>query len=290
MATSSPGARAPIAILTDFGYCDHYAGVMKGVIASISPQAPIIDLTHGIPPQQVLAGALVLRESVNFFPHRTIFLGVVDPGVGTDRKPIAVETKSGFRLVGPDNGLLWLAAERAEIKRIVELRSPRYRLPKVSASFHGRDIFAPAAAWLWRGVPMGEFGPPLQTMTQLEPSRVVETQNELYGKVIYIDGFGNLITNISRATFERFARRFQQCRLSIRIKERAPTVTLMRKGLKIALYAAYAEALPGAPLAIFGSFDLLEIAVREGNAARHFNAALGAPVLIHTTGSRTTSR
>src|SRR6516225_9023768 len=141
----------PIALLTDFGYRDHYGGVMKGVIASISPQAPIIDLTHGIPPQQVLAGALALRESVHFFPRRTIFLGVVDPGVGTD------------------NGLLWLAAERAEIKRIVELRSPRYRLPKVSASFHGRDIFAPAAAWLWRGVPMSELGPPLQTMNQLDP-------------------------------------------------------------------------------------------------------------------------
>src|SRR5215472_10334560 len=269
---STQSTRAPIAILTDFGYRDHYSGVMKGVITSICPQAPIIDLTHGIPPQQVLAGALVLRESVNFFPRRTIFLGVVDPGVGTDRKPIAVETKSGLRLVGPDNGLLWLAAERAEIKRIVELRSPRYRLPKVSASFHGRDIFAPAAAWLWRGVPMGEFGPSLQTIMRLDPGgSVVEKQNELYGEIIYIDSFGNLITNISRTTFERFARRFQQCRLSIRIKRRA----------SLALYKAYAEAPQGAPLAIFGSFDLLEIAVRDGNAARHFNAALGVPVLIH---------
>src|SRR5689334_6904874 len=112
--------RAPIAIITDFGYRDHYAGVMKGVITSISPRTPIIDLTHGIPPQQVLAGALALRESMAFFPRRTIFLAVVDPGVGTDRKAIAVETKSGFRLVGPDNGLLWLAAEQAGIKRIVE--------------------------------------------------------------------------------------------------------------------------------------------------------------------------
>ncbi|MBV8454797.1 MAG: SAM-dependent chlorinase/fluorinase [Deltaproteobacteria bacterium] len=281
MATPAPGTRVPIAILTDFGYRDHYAGVMKGVIASISPQAPIIDLTHGIPPQQVLAGALALRESVNFFPRRTIFLGVVDPGVGTDRKPIAVETKSGLRLVGPDNGLLWLAAERAEIKTIVELRSLRYRLPKVSASFHGRDIFAPAAAWLWRGVPMGEFGPPLQTIMQLDADgRMVENQHELCGEVIYIDGFGNLITNISRTAFERFARRFQQCRLSIRIKRRA----------SLALYKAYAEAPRGVPLAIFGSFDLLEIAVRDGNAARHFNATLGVPVLIRTADSWTASR
>jgi len=281
MATSAPGSRAPIAILTDFGYRDHYSGVLKGVIASISPQAPIIDLTHGVPAQQVLAGALVLRESVNFFPRRTVFLAVVDPGVGTDRKPIAIETRSGLRLVGPDNGLLWLAAERAEIKRIVELRSPLYRLPKVSASFHGRDIFAPAAAWLWRGVPMREFGPALRTIERLDPAAsVVESRDELCGGVIYIDGFGNLVTNISRTTFQRFARRFQQCRLSIRIKGRA----------SLGLYEAYAEAPQGAPLAIFGSFDLLEIAVRDGDAAKHFNAALGAPVLIRTEGSRTTAR
>ena len=281
MATSAPGSRAPIAILTDFGYRDHYSGVLKGVIASISPQAPIIDLTHGVPAQQVLAGALVLRESVNFFPRRTVFLAVVDPGVGTDRKPIAIETRSGLRLVGPDNGLLWLAAERAEIKRIVELRSPRYRLPKVSASFHGRDIFAPAAAWLWRGVPIREFGPVLRTIERLDPAAsVVESRDKLCGGVIYIDGFGNLVTNISRTTFQRFARRFQQCRLSIRIKGRA----------SLGLYEAYAEAPQGAPLAIFGSFDLLEIAVRDGDAAKHFNAAPGAPVVIRPEGSKTTAR
>jgi S-adenosylmethionine hydrolase len=281
MTARRPGSHNPIAILTDFGYRDHYAGAMKGVIASICPQAPIIDLTHGIPPQQVLAGVLALRESVDFFPGGTIFLGVVDPGVGTARKPIAVETKSGPRLVGPDNGLLWLAAERAEIKKIVELRSPRYRLPKLSASFHGRDIFAPAAAWLWRGVPMSELGPPLQTMNQLDPgTSVIEKQRQLDGEIIYVDGFGNLITNISRVTFERFASRFQQCRLSIRIKRRPP----------LSLYNAYAEAPQGAPLAIFGSFDLLEIAVRNGDAATYFGAGLGVPVLIRAATSRTTSR
>jgi S-adenosyl-L-methionine hydrolase (adenosine-forming) len=281
MATPPASMRTPIVTITDFGYRDHYAGVMKGVIASISPQASVIDLTHGIPPQQVLAGALVLRESMDFFPRRTIFLAVVDPGVGTDRKAIAVETKSGLRLVGPDNGLLWLAAERAGIKTIVELRSPRYRLPKVSTSFHGRDIFAPAAAWLSRGVPMEQLGPRLQGITRLDlRAPVAENQSELCGEIIYIDGFGNLITNISRTAFERFARRRQQCRLSIRIKRRG----------SLALYEAYAEAPQGAPLAIFGSFDLLEIAVRDGNAAKHFNAALGASVSIHTANSRTTSR
>jgi S-adenosyl-L-methionine hydrolase (adenosine-forming) len=281
MATRSRGARAPIAILTDFGHRDHYAGVLKGVIASISPEASMIDLTHGIPPQEVAAGALVLRESVNFFPRGTIFLGVVDPGVGTDRRPIAVETRNGLRLVGPDNGLLWLAAERAGIKTIVELRAPRYRLPKVSSSFHGRDIFAPAAAWLWRGVSIKELGPQLATMLRLKPKAgIVVGPSELDGQIIYIDGFGNLITNISRSAFERFARSVRQCRLSIRLKRRG----------SLSLYNAYAEAPPGAPLAIFGSFDLLEIAVRDGNAASYFDATPGTPVLIRTADSRKTSR
>jgi S-adenosyl-L-methionine hydrolase (adenosine-forming) len=277
---STQSTRAPIAILTDFGYRDHYAGVMKGVITAICPQAPIIDLTHGIPPQQVLAGALALRESVNFFPRRTIFLAVVDPGVGTDRKPIAVATRTGLRLVGPDNGLLWLAAQRTEIKEIVELSSRRYRLPKVSTSFHGRDVFAPAAAWLWRGVGIHELGPPLQSMMQIDPGAgIVEKPAQLKGEIIYVDNFGNLISNISRVSFERFARRFQQCRLSIRIERRAP----------LSLVNAYAEAPRGAPLAIFGSFDLLEIAVRDGNAAVYFGAPLGTRVSIHAAGLRTTS-
>ncbi len=280
MPKPPPGASAPIVILTDFGYRDHYVGVMKGVIASICPQARIIDLVHGIPPQQVLAGALALRECVGFFPRDSIFLAVVDPGVGTDRKAIAVETRDGLRLVGPDNGLLWLAAERAEIKTIVELRSARYRLPKVSASFHGRDIFAPAAAWLGRGVPMNQLGPPLKAMIRIDPgARLVERPNQLEGEVIYIDGFGNLITNINRRSFERFARQFPQCRLSIRMERRAP----------LFVHRTYAEAPPGAPLAMFGSFDLLEIAVRDGNAASHFQAKQGSPVLVRMAASKATS-
>ena len=165
----------------------------------------------------------------------------------------------------------WPAAAQARIKRVVELSSARYQLPKVSASFHGRDIFAPAAAWLWRGVPLQALGPALKDIVQLEPELgVAETPNELSGQVIYIDGFGNLITNVSRTIFDRFARRCGGCTLSIRIKRRAP----------LALYKAYGEAPKGAPLGIFGSFDLLEIAVRDGNAAEQLGAGLGARVAI----------
>jgi S-adenosylmethionine hydrolase len=263
----------PIALLTDFGYRDHYAGVMKGVIASIVPQAPIIDLTHGIPPQNIIAGAIALRQSWRFFPPRTVFLAVVDPGVGTARLPIAIEVRPGARFVGPDNGLLSLAAADAGVRTIVELRSPRYRLQNVSATFHGRDVFAPAAAWLWRGVRMAALGPKLDHMVGIDALPIVEEgSRELTGAVIYVDAFGNLVTNIGRAQIERFAARFRGSRLWVRIKRHG--------GVEIR--KAYGDVPPGAPLATLGSFDTLEIAVRDGSAAGYFAAESGTAVSIRT--------
>jgi S-adenosylmethionine hydrolase len=163
-----------------------------------------------------------------------------------------------------------------KIAAVVELRAERYRLPRISATFHGRDIFAPACAWLWRGVPLPELGPPLETVVQLEPAAVSEGPNQLRGQIIYIDGFGNLITNISRESFQRFAGRFQPDSLSIRIKARAA----------LELRNAYAEVGLGVPLAIFGSFDLLEIAIRDGNAATRFGAVPGTPVWLEPNRAR----
>src|SRR5271157_147073 len=163
----------PVAIITDFGYRDHYVGAMKGVIASIAPRANVIDITHGVVAQCIVAGAIALRESWRYFPPRTVFLAVVDPGVGTARAPIAIETRAGARFVGPDNGLLWMAASQAGIKRIVKLTSLRHRLTNVSATFHGRDIFAPAAAYLWRGTPISTLGPELSSIVQLDLPRPV---------------------------------------------------------------------------------------------------------------------
>ena len=153
-----PQSDAPIALLTDFGYRDHYAGAMKGVLASIAPGASLLDITHGVPPQSIAAGAIALRESWRFFPRRTVFLVVVDPGVGTSRLPIAVETRAGARFVGPDNGVLSLAARDAGIRHVVRLESTRHRFARPSSTFHGRDIFAPAAAFLARGTPLGTLG------------------------------------------------------------------------------------------------------------------------------------
>ena len=267
----------PLAIITDFGYRDHYAGAMKGVIASIAPGATVIDITHGIPAQSVVAGAIALRESWRYFPARTVFLAVVDPGVGTARAPIAIETHAGARFVGPDNGLLWLAANQAGIKRIVKLTSLRHRLTNVSATFHGRDIFAPAAAYLWRGASISALGPALRSIVRLDLPPPVDSARELRGEVIYVDGFGNLVSNIDRQTAEQFGSRFRHKSLSVRIK----------RGAAMRLLDAYGDAPKGAPLAIFGSFGLLEVAVRDGSAAAHFAAGPGASVSLAAAAGRT---
>jgi len=261
----------PIVLLTDFGYRDHYAGVMHGVIAAIAPAARVIDLTHGIPPQALTAGAIALAQSWRYFPPRTIFVGVVDPGVGTARLPIAIETVSGACFIGPDNGLLALAAGAAGFKRAVELRNPLYRLDSPSTTFHGRDIFAPAAAHLFRQATFASMGPALTSIVRLDPTAgVEETASELRGAVIYADGFGNLITNLDRALVNRFAARFRGPKLLVRI----------RRGAPIDIRETYGDSPPATPVAIFGSFGLLEVAVRDGNAAVHFAAGIGTRVSL----------
>ena len=251
---------------------------MKGVIASIAPRANVIDITHGVVAQCIVAGAIALRESWRYFPPRTVFLAVVDPGVGTARAPIAIETRAGARFVGPDNGLLWLAAKEAGIKRVVKLTSPRHRLTNVSATFHGRDIFAPAAAYLWRGTPISALGPALRStsIVTLELPRPTESSRELRGEVVYVDGFGNLVSNIDRRTAEQFASRFRHKSLSVRIKG----------GAAMSILDSYGDAPKGASLAIFGSFNLLEIAIRNGNAAAKFAAGPGTPVSLVAVADR----
>jgi S-adenosylmethionine hydrolase len=258
-------------VLTDFGYRDHYAGVMKGVIASIAPRAPVIDITHGVPPQSITAGALALAQSWRYFPSRTIFLVVVDPGVGTARRAVAVETRAGVVFVGPDNGVLAPALEQARPLRAVELRAPRYRLTQVSSTFHGRDIFAPAAAHLWRGAKLDAMGPPIgEGLIPLDLPEAREGLDELRGEVLYVDGYGNLVSSISRDDLARFQARFPAMRLSVRIGTSAP----------IGLFRAYGDAPRGASLAAFGSFELLEIGVRDGSAERRFGAKPGALVTV----------
>ena len=224
-----------------------------------------------MPAQSIVAGAIALAQSWRLFPPRTVFLVVVDPGVGTARLPVAVQTRAGARFVGPDNGVLSLALEEAGPARAVELRSPRYRLARVSATFHGRDIFAPAAAHLWRGVKLESLGPPVRDgLTHLELAEPREGIDELRGEVLYVDGFGNLVSNIERDALARFEARFPAMRLSVRIGS----------GRADGDIQAYGDARKGVPLATFGSFELLEIAVRDGSAAQRFAAGPGAMVTV----------
>jgi S-adenosylmethionine hydrolase len=244
---------------------------MHGVIASLAPAAKAIDITHGVPAQSVTAGALLLRESWRYFPKRTIFVAVVDPGVGTARRAIAIETASGARFIGPDNGLLYPAAEQAGYRRAVDLRSKRYRLSDVSSTFHGRDVFAPAAAHLWLGASFKAFGPPLNSVERLQLGEVEENSNQLRGSIIYVDGFANLVSNISRDIFDRFQASFPSHTLFVTIDDGSP----------IELCDTYGDAPEGGLLALFGSFRMLEIAVREGRAADRLAVGPGATVTVH---------
>jgi S-adenosylmethionine hydrolase len=253
-----------ITLTTDFGATDPFVGIMKGVIASRAPAAVVIDLAHGIPPQDVFAGALVLQKAVPYFPAGTIHVGVVDPGVGGSRRPLCVETVRGC-LVGPDNGLLSMAAPAAEVRRIVHLTETRFFLEPVSATFHGRDLFAPVAAALATGTAPSELGPEVPSMEQLDLPPVVREGRTIRGQVLYIDHFGNLVTNVSSATLDAMPR----------------NVTLRVRGLHLqAVAPSYAAVGPGQPVAVVNSWGLLEVAVRDGSARDRLGARIGDPVVL----------
>lgn len=260
-----------ITLTTDFGLTDGFVGVMRGVIYSIAPDAPVIDLSHGIPPQQVYPGARLLAASVPFFPPQTVHLCVVDPGVGSARKAIAIAVGETI-LVGPDNGVLSLAVVQLERTlavpaRAVELDQPRYRLARVSNTFHGRDIFAPAAAHLARGVPLEEIGTPLDRWVTLElPQPTRRADGALVGEVIYVDRFGNLLTNISNEYLAEFDT------YNLRIEIGGAVVH--------GLARAYADVAPGTLVALLSSSWQLEIAAREGNAAEWLGVSIGGQVVV----------
>jgi S-adenosyl-L-methionine hydrolase (adenosine-forming) len=259
-------ARPVIALLTDFGTRDHYVGVMKGVILGICPEATLVDITHGVPPQDVTAGALELAAAAPFFPPRTVFLTVVDPGVGSSRRAVAIE--SGGRLfVGPDNGLLWLATAATGAFAAVSIESPEHARPTVSRTFEGRDRFAPAAAWLATGVPLTALGPPVRTLTPLGLPEAVAEGDVARGVVVRVDHFGNLITNITRPLLAGM---------------QGPGTVVRIAGARIdAMVTTYAEAPEGSLCALFSSTGHLEIAVRGGSAAALLGADRGAVVQVH---------
>lgn len=257
--------RPLIALLTDFGQTDTYVGVMKGVMRSICPEADFIDLTHGVRPQAVAQAAFLLSVSVPHFPHGTVFLSVVDPGVGSDRAALAARVGEHL-FVAPDNGLLSMVwREDAEAHSLIR---SEYRLPQVSATFHGRDIFAPAAAHLAAGVSLANLGPRVTEIERLalaHPSPVSATI--LRGAVVHIDHFGNLVTNIRTGDLAPALR--------------ASRITVQTGGAEITgLRVTYSEADEGELLAHWGSSGHLEIAVRGGCASGRLAVDIGEPVLV----------
>jgi S-adenosylmethionine hydrolase len=258
--------RPVIALLSDFGTRDHYAGTMKGVALGICPDATLVDITHDVPPHDVLAGALELAAAYRYFPPGTIFLVVVDPGVGSGRRGIAAETGE-YRFVAPDNGVLTLVLDDTPPKKIVELTERRYARPTVSRTFEGRDRFAPAAAWLAKGIDLGALGRPAGAVRRLEIPRPESGSELLDGEVLRVDRFGNLITNIDRRTFERFA---AGGGITLRIGDRQVSRVV----------STYADAASGELTALFGSSDHLEVAVNGGSAAEALAAGRGARVRV----------
>ena len=187
--------RPIITLSTDFGPGSHYAGAMKGVILGINPEALIIDITHSIPEFDVLSGAITLGNFYSYFPEGAIHIAVVDPGVGSGRKPLALRA-GGYFFIGPDNGLFSLIYKRSEETSIREITNPEYMLRGVSSTFHGRDVFAPAAAHLSLGVNIKELGDEVSSLLTLEQHEPEVASGRVTGEVIHRDSFGNLLTNI----------------------------------------------------------------------------------------------
>ena len=254
---------ALITLTTDFGTADPWVGIMKGVIADRAPGVAVIDVTHGIPPQDVLAGALVLRHAVPYFPPGTVHVAVVDPGVGTSRRALCVVTEREL-LVGPDNGLLSLAAAGA--RHIIELTEERFFLSPRSVTFHGRDVFAPVAAALATGTVPGALGPAVSDMERLDIPLVAAVSGGLRGQVIYVDRFGNLTTNIAEEALAAFSR---------------SDVSISIAGARLCGVAvSYGAVARGRAVAVVNSWGLLEIAVRDGSASAVLGARVGDPVTV----------
>ena len=262
-------ARPVIALLTDFGNRDHYAGTMKGVALGICPDVTLVDITHDLPPHDVLTGALELAACYRYFPSGTIFLVVVDPGVGSSRRGLAVEAGE-YRFVAPDNGVLTVVLDEIPAKRVVELTERRYARPTVSRTFEGRDRFAPAAAWLARGIDLSAFGRPAGAIRRLDLPKPQVADEAIVGEVVRVDRFGNLITNIDRKTFDRFASAHDGGPLAIQ-------VGLHQVGRVV---STYADAGAGEVCALFGSSEHLEVAANGSNAALLLQLGRGAVVRV----------
>jgi S-adenosyl-L-methionine hydrolase (adenosine-forming) len=265
--------RPLITLTTDFGIRDAYVALMHGVILGICREAQIVDITHAIPPQDIVSAALLLPTVVRYFPPGSIHVVVVDPGVGSERRAVALEASSAC-FVGPDNGVLSLIWEQADFsqgsgsRRAVALAEPRFWLPEVSSTFHGRDIFAPVAAHLACGAKLADLGPPVTDLLPAPMPRPLRSAaTTLEGEIIIVDHFGNCISNISRADLEQLGT-LAEMEVSAGEQSFGP------------IRRTYADVAPGERLALFDSNNRLECARRNGNAAVACDLRIGSPVRV----------
>lgn len=294
-----------ITLLTDFGNQDAYVGIMKGVITGINPTVTIIDLCHSIPPQDIFNGAYLLSTSYKYFPKDTIHVAVVDPGVGSKRDIICVETRNFLFLV-PDNGILSFITQEEKPKRIVQVTNNNYFLPAPSNTFHGRDVFAPVAAHLSLGVKPQQLGNTIEQLDQLDLPKPYHTKTgQLEGQIISIDRFGNLITNITREHLAQHISNQTQNRVQgsgLRSKkqgvrsqttgklrntsknkmpsQRNTIKTILGKKKIIGLSKTYSDVKQGEPLFLLGSAGFLEISINQGNAQKYFKVNRGNHIMV----------
>jgi S-adenosylmethionine hydrolase len=251
---------AIITLLTDFGHQDWFVGTVKGVILGICPPARIIDLTHEVPPGDIRAAAFALASGCGYFPRGTAHVAVVDPGVGSSRPALVVRTTKYF-FVGPDNGVLSVALKREKIVSIHRLENRRYFLHEISHTFHGRDVFAPVAAHLSNGVPPHRFGPACDGYEKLDWREPREMRNGWRGEVVYVDRFGNVITNLSNGLL---------------IEADAEWGLKLKSGRSCPVRPYYQAVPAGSAIAVPGSSGLIELAINGGNASRKLGLKIGA--------------
>jgi len=260
-----------ITLVTDFGLSDPYVAMMKGVILSINPAAKLIDISHQISAGSILQGASLIKETFPFFSMGTVHLAVIDPGVGSNRRPIAIQSEGQF-FVGPDNGLFWPAINGQKGVKIIHLTESRYFLDHITYTFHGREVFAPVAAHLSLGIDVERMGPALKDPVQSNLPKPKKRDGALCGQVIRMDNFGNLITNIHHKELQAF------------LKTSQPIIEVGKLVIK-KISKIYSDASEGEPLALFNSSNWLEIAVNLGRASEYlgmdYEDIIGAQVKVN---------
>jgi len=260
-------AKPIVAFLSDFGTRDHYAGVMKGVVLTICPDAVLVDLSHDLPAHDIPFASIELAATYKYFPVGTIFVVVVDPGVGSARRGIAADV-GDWKFVAPDNGVLTSVLQDAPPKKVVELTERRYARPTVSRTFEGRDRFAPAGAWLAKGIQLSALGRPVTDYVQIALAQPTVDQGHISGEVVRIDRFGNVVTNIDRKLCER-------------LSPAGEPLAVVIGGFTIARFVStFSEIAAGEVCALYGSTDHLECAAHAASAAEVLGVAVGAKASV----------